>query len=432
MAPSTAQIEQMISELDIFAPPVIQTSVVSGDYQYFKPIQSIVGDGPISFLVPGTGDNYIDMSKTLFHVKLRIHDGAAGAAYTSEKYSVVNNLLSSLFSDVKLEFNQTVVSSSSGMYAYRAYFEQLFNYNETAKNSHCTAQLFVMDDPGEFADLDSAANLKRKEFVEKSREVELIGKLHLDVLNCGKYLLNGIDMRFTFTRNPASFVVISPESLNPKIEILDTNLLVRTVNLSASILLAHAQILNTTTAKYPFKRVEMHNFTIASGLYQKTIENMFLGRVPNRIIFGFCSNSAYSGALKENCFNFENFDVSQLTLSINGKIVNSSPLKMNYKKDSYMLPYIFSFIFTGNQLVDDGYMVDRVAYKHGYSLYAFDLTADLAANEPYSSPQQQGNVRLEITFASPLAKVCNLIIHSETQDVVEIDRNREVMLQYKK
>lgn len=426
-------VEQMISDLDIFSPPVVQTSVISGDYQNFGPIQSIVNEGPISFLVPGTGDSYVDMSKTLLYVKLRIIDGALGAAYGAAiNYSVVNNLLSSLFSDVKLEFNQTVVSSSNGMYAYRAYFEQLFNYNETAKKSHCTAQLFFMDEPDKFNDLTSTAHVKRKEFIGASKEVELVGKLHCDVLNCGKYLMSGIDMRFTFTINPASLVVISPDGLTPKIEILDTSLLVRKVNLSSSVLVAHAQILNSTTAKYPYKRVEMHNFTIASGLYQKTIENMFLGRVPNRIIFGFCSNSSFSGALKENCLHFEHFNVSQLTLSINGKIVNSSPLKINYTSDSYMLPYIYSFIMTGNALVDDGYMVDRVAYKQGYSLYAFDLTSDLAANEPYSSPQQQGNVRLEITFAFPLPSVCNLIVHSETADVVEIDRNREISLQYKK
>jgi hypothetical protein len=97
-----------------------------------------------------------------------------------------------------------------------------------------------------------------------------------------------------------------------------------------------------------------------------------------------------------------------------------------------MMPYIFSFINTGNVLFDDGYMVDRLAYKQGFSLYAFDLTSDLAANEPYGTPLQQGNVRLEITFALPLPYVCNLIVHSETQDVVEIDRNREVLIQYKK
>lgn len=177
----------------------------------------------------------------------------------------------------------------------------------------------------------------------------------------------------------------------------------------------------------------MHNFTIASGgLYQKTVENMFLGRVPNRIIAGFCSNSSFSGALKENCFDFKHFDVSQLTLSVNGKIVNSSPLRINYTRDSYMLPFIFSFINTGNVLFDDGYMIDRVAYKQGFALYAFDLTSDLAANEPYGSPHQQGNVRLEITFAKPLPYVCNLVVHSETQDVVEIDRNREILIQYKK
>lgn len=238
-----SQVEQLISELDIFTPPVVQTSVISGDYQFFKPIQSIVDDGPISFLVPGTGDAYVDMSKTLLQVRMRIIDGTKGTVFPDDaNYSVVNNLLSSLFSDVKLEFNQTVVSTSNGMYAQRAYFEQLFNYNETAKKSHCTAQLFIMDDPDQFSDLSSPAHQHRKEFVAKSKELELVGKVHVDVLNCGKYLLNGVDMRFTFTRNPSSLIVISPDNINAKIEILDASLLVRKVNLNASILLAHAEI----------------------------------------------------------------------------------------------------------------------------------------------------------------------------------------------
>jgi hypothetical protein len=426
-------VEQMVSELDIFTPPVIQTSVTAGDYQHFKPIQALVNDGPITFLVPGTGDAYVDMGKTMLYVKMRIIDGAAGAAYgAAQDYSVVNNLLSSLFSDVKLEFNQTTVSSTNGMYAYRAYFEQLFNYNETAKNSHCTAQLFYMDEANKFSDLTSTAHVQRKKFIGASKEVELVGRLHCDVLNCGKYLLNEIDMRFTFTRNTAPFVILAAAGLTPKIEIQDISLLVRKVALNPSVLVAHAQILNTTTAKYPYKKVEMHNYTIASGLYQKTIENMFLGKVPNRILFGFCKNSAFSGTINENCFDFENFNVSQLTLSINGKIVGSSPYKINYATNGCMLPFIFTFINSGNIFYDDGYGVDRDSYKNGYCMYAYDLTPDLAANEPYSSPQQQGNVRLEITFGFPLPCVCNLVVHSETQDIVEIDRNREVMLAYKK
>jgi hypothetical protein len=429
---SETHVEQMISELDIFSLPTIQSSVLGGDFQHFKPIQAIVNDGPITFLVPGSGNMYLDMNKTLLYVKMKISKAVGGNYIATDDYSVCNNLLNSLFSEVKLELNQTTVSSTNSMNHYRSYIENLFNYNDTAKKSHLTSALYIMDDSGKFDNLASDAHVERKKFVGVSKELELVGKLHCDVQNCGKYLLNQIDMRLTLTRNPTSLVIIAGAGINPKLEILDATLLIRKVDISPSIMLAHAKILNTTPAKYPYKRVEMSNFTISAGLYQKCIENMFLNRVPSRIIFGFCKNSAFSGTLSENCFNFEHFNVSQLALSVNGKIVGSTPYKLDFPNENYILPYIFSFLNSGNNLVDDGYSVGRSGYKDGFCLYAYDLTPDLSANEAYASPQTMGTVRLEINFAAPLPCVVNLIVHSETPDVMLIDRNREIMLQYKK
>jgi len=341
MASST--VESMVSELDIFAPPVIQTSVLSGDWQYFKPVQTISQDGPITFMVPGNGEAYIDMAKTLLYVRMKVVDSATNAAIANDKnYTVVNNTLNSLFSDIKVEFNQTTVSSASSMNHYRSYLENLFNYNDTAKTSHLTSSLYYMDEAGKFDDVTSAPNAKRKTFVVAGKEVELVGRLHCDVLNSGKYLLNNVDLRITLTRNPASLVVLSPDDISPKIVIEDISLLCRKVVCHPSIMLSHAALLNSTTAKYPYKRVEMLNFTLSSGIYQKSLENLFLNKIPNRIIFGLCSNSAFSGALKENCFNFQHYNVSQICLTVNGTIVGSSPYKLNYGNDNYMLPYIFS------------------------------------------------------------------------------------------
>jgi hypothetical protein len=430
---SSNEIEQMVSELDIFAPSVTQSSVLSGDYQHFKPVQSIVNDSPITFQIGGNSEQYVDMDKTLLYVRMRIIDSTTNTAFPAATvdYSVVNNLLNSLFSDVKLELNQTTVSSSNSMNHYRAYIETLFNFNQTAKETHLTAPLFIMDDADGFTSLISQAHIKRKKYIKDSKVVELVGKLHTNFVNSGRYLLNQIDMRYTLTRNPASLVVVAADGVTPRLELQDATLLVRKINISPSIMLAHAKILGTTTAKYNYKRVELQNFTLSSGIFQRTIENMFLNKIPSRIIFGLVKNSAYSGALKENCFNFENFDVSQITLSINGKIVGSTPYKLNYGENSYMLPYIFSFINCGIPLNDDGYCVGRDAFKGGYSLYCYDLTPNLSANESYTSPPVQGNCRLELTFATALPCVVNLIVLSETPDVAEIDRNREISIQYK-
>jgi hypothetical protein len=425
-------IETMVSELDIFTPPCVQTSVLGGDWQNYLPVQSISKDGPITFLVPGQGANYLDLSKTLLYVRFKIKNATNGGDITeNDKVTVVNNTLNSLFGDVKLELNQTCVSNSNHMNHYRAYLETLFNFNETAKNSHLTSSLFYQDVAGGFDALDSKANLLRKEFVDLSKEVELCGRLHCDMLSTNKYLLNDIDLRMTLTRNPANLVVMSAATFTPEIEILEATLYIRKVTINPGILLAHAKVLETSTAMYPYKRVELLNHTIANGVHQKVIDNLFLNRMPTRVIFGLVKNSAFSGNVQENPFNFEHFDTNYVSLTVNGRTLGSAPYKLNYKENKYILPYIFGFYGCGIPLNDDGYCVGRKDYPNGFCLYSYDLSPDLSSSESHWSIQNQGSCRLELGFAKALPSVVNLVIFAEFVDCIEVDRNRNIHIQYK-
>jgi hypothetical protein len=314
----------------------------------------------------------------------------------------------------------------------------LFNFNQTAKESHLTSCLFYMDEASKFEDSTGAGIVKRKEFVQASAEVDLFGRINCDVLNSSKYLLNEVEMRFTLTQNPASLVVFAPtpaagtQALTPKIEITDATLYVRRVNLNPSILLAHEKMLTSTPAIYPFKRVEMLSYSIPAGTYKKCFENLFLNKIPSRIILGLVKNSAFSGALHENCYNFEHFDMNYMTLSVNGHVIGCSGLQPQFDDKKSVIPFLFSFYNSGNHGMDDGNCVNRETYPYGYCLYAFDLSPDLSANESHFSPQQQGSVRLELGFGTALAQVVNVVLHAEYADVLEIDRDRQVMIQYKK
>jgi hypothetical protein len=425
-------IETMVSELDIFTPPCIQTSVLGGDWQDYLPVQSISKDGPITFLIPGQGSNYLDLSKTLLYVRFKIKNGSTGGALTeNDDVGIVNNTLNSLFSDVKLEMNQTCVSNSNHMNHYRAYLETLFNFNETAKNSHLTSSLFYQDNAGSFDKLDSKANALRKEFVALSKEVELCGRLHCDMLSTNKYLLNDIDVRVTLSRNPANLVVMSETDFTPEIEILEASLFVRKVSINPGILIAHSKVLETSTAMYPYKRVELLNHTIAAGTYQKVLENVFMNRMPTRVIFGLVKNSAFSGNVKENPYNFEHFDTNYVSLTVNGRTQGSAPYRINYKENKYLLPFIFGFYGCGIPLNDDGFCVGRKDYPEGFCLYSYDLSPDLSSSESHWSIQNQGSCRLELGFAKSLPCVVNLVIFAEFVDCIEVDRNRNIHIQYK-
>ncbi|KAF4524188.1 hypothetical protein B566_EDAN011021 [Ephemera danica] len=240
-----------------------------------------------------------------------------------------------------------------------------------------------------------------------------------------------LDIRFLFVRNKLEVCLTKAAATAlPRIVILDATLWIRKVRINPGILIAHAKSLSLHTAKYPYKRVEMHNYTIPMGSQHHTIENMFLGRIPCRVIIGLVSHAAFSGSFSKNPFNFQHFNVNYLTLFKNGEQMFSRPYSPVYGDDaSYAMPYLQSFINTGNHLADDGYCVSLKDWQNGFCLYPFDLTPDLSAHEQHWCIQEQGNLRLEIGTKTPFAEAVTIIVYAEFREVLEIDKNRDISIE---
>ena len=65
--------------------------------------------------------------------------------------------------------------------------------------------------------------------------------------------------------------------VNYSAHIHEATLLVRRVKVSPTVLIAHANTLASTTAKYPITRVEVKSCTIYSGITDENLENVILG-----------------------------------------------------------------------------------------------------------------------------------------------------------
>ena len=100
----------------------------------------------------------------------------------------VNNWLHSLFSQVDVYLNGTLVTPSTNTYAYRAYTETLLRYGTYAKAKQLTVHLWHKDtdthvDAAEIGD-GAAANggfVARRANIVRSRVVEMMGRLHVDL-----------------------------------------------------------------------------------------------------------------------------------------------------------------------------------------------------------------------------------------------------------
>ena len=78
---------------------------------------------------------------------------------------------------------------------------------------------------------------------------------------------------------------------------------------------------------------------------------------------------------------------------------------------------------------DDGNDISREEYKAGYTLFAYDLTPDMEDGD-HNQLIKTGVVSLSLQFRQPLPSVTNVVVYAEFENLVEIDRNRQVICDY--
>lgn len=317
-------------------------------------------------------------------------------------------------------------------YSYRAYIEALLNYDSSAKETHMTQRMYYQDTPTFFDSLDGEENeglAERRRRTATSRPFELMGPLHIDFFNQDHFLLNNVELRIKLTRNRDAFSLMSTAGTE-RIKLLDATLYIRKVIVSPSILLSHAQALEKSPAKYPLNRVDLKTVTITAGLRDKNLDNLFMNQLPQRIVIGFVDNRAFNGDFGRNGFNFQHFNLNYLSLMVDGHPVPSQPLTPDYQNSLYMEAYNTLFCGTGIHFRDLGNSISHSDYPGGNTLYCFDLSPDLSASEPHWNLQRQGTLRLEIKFAAPLPAPINCIVYAEFQNLIEIDKYRNVVVDF--
>lgn len=424
--------ECLKSELELFTLPPTQTTIEGTHSVYYKPISSLTDDSPIEFVIPGQGDEYIDLAHTMLsmRVKIEVPDIKQDEAI---KVGPVNNLLHSMFNQVDVFLNQKLVSPPNNAYAYRAYIETLLNYGPAAKSSHLSSVLWYNDTAGKMDDTadGNVGLVNRRTILGKNKMVDLLGHLHCDIFNQERFLLNGVEMRLRLVRTNNAFCLMS-SSKDCTIRITEASLLVRRVKIAPGILLAHARALSKSTAKYPLTRVEVKAISLHAGVHGDTLDNVILGQLPKRIIVGFVDNKAFNGDRAMNPFNFQNYDINYLSLYADGLQIPSKPLQTDFTAaDMYVDAYHTLFSGTGIHFLNEGNCISRSAYPWGNCLFAFDLTPDLSANSStHWNLVRHGSVRIEVRFGEALTSTINCIVYAEYDNVLEIDSSRQVIVDF--
>jgi len=422
------------SELDLFSVPATQTSIENGQWVEHHPVASLNDNNSIEFSVSGKGSDYIDLANTFVLVKAQIVNPNGTALADNAPVAPVNLFLHSLFSQVDLTLNDKLITPSNNTYAYRAYLETLLSYGDTAKTSQLTSALWYKDtaDNMEATTDQNKGFESRQEFAARSKVIDMMGKIHSDLFFQDRYLLNGVNMRLKLVRSNNPFCIMAG-GVNPnyKVVLKEAVLFVRKVKLNPSVRLAHAKALERAPTKYPIKRVETKVFSIPTGTMNVNQDNLFLGQLPKRVIVGFVDNDSFNGAFVKNPFNFKHYGINYLSMNVDGSPVPSKPFQPNFEAGNVIRSYLSLFTGTGMMGHDEGNGINRDEYGGGYSLFAFDLTPDLSESDgDHTCLVKQGNVRLDIQFTTALTRTINAIVYAEFDNIIEIDKARNVLFDY--
>nr|CAB3266070.1 uncharacterized protein F54H12.2-like [Phallusia mammillata] len=419
------------SELDLFGVKPTQVSVEHSQWVEYLPLSTLTDSGPVEFLISGTGEDYIDLANTMLLCTARITNADGSELANDAAVAPVNYWLHSLWGQVDLSLNNKTVTPSSNTYPYRAYLETLLSFGEEAKRSQLTSSLWAKDAAGQH---DTIANANggfrlRKQLSAGSRAVEMIGKLHLDMMFQNRYLLNGVDVKVRLSRSKDAFSLMAAQDAEFRINIRDVRLYARKVHPSAPVLMGHIKALQRGTAKYPITRGEIKVFSVPRGDLSTNQEGLIRGQIPKRIVIGFVDNDAYNGAYHKNPFNFKHLNVNFLALYQDGRMIPGKALQPDYANRRYIRSFLTMFSGTGTFFENSGNGIDVADYSRGFTLYCFDLTPDQSDLASFDLVRH-GNVRLTANFSAPLDSSVNIVVYSEYENIIEIDRHRNVIFDF--
>ena len=424
----------MKSELDLFAVPPTQTSIEDGRWVEHQPLTSLDSVGPIEFVIPGTGDALLDLANTYLRIRAKVVRGVGTDLAADTPVAPVNNWLHSLFSQVDVYLNDTLVTPSSNTYPFRACVDTVLSYGDEAKNTQLTSQLWYKDTAGHMdatnVDGGNTGLDERRGYIAESRIVEMMGRLLVDLFLQDRFLLNVVSVKIRLVRSKDAFSLMAGGQ-NPdyKVQIVDAVLFARKAVLSPTVQMAHIKALEKGTAKYPIRPVDCKVYSIPQGAMSHTHKNLFLGTLSKRLILWCIDNDAYNSEFSKNPFNAKNNAINFLAVYVDGRQVPAKQLQPNFETSSYIRSYVNLFSATGKQSQDEGNGLSRDDFSKGYTFFGFDLTPDGCDGGCFHLTRK-GNLRIEMHFPAALEQTVNVVFYGEFEAVLDIDKGRNIIYNY--
>jgi hypothetical protein len=410
------------TELKIFDDHPPQVVVEAGFFEDIHPRTSLDDSNVIEFYIPASNVDYLDLNDTLLTLQLKIvkKDGTSIGA-NDQKPVPSHYFMHSLFSNISVSMNDTIIEGGSSLYPYKAAIECMLSTNKETSATQLR--------PIGHGNVD-----ERQKLVGNSALIELAGALKLDFLNQPKYLIPGVNVRIVLTKSSSDFALCyktgeaEPADGTWKIVISKALLYVRRVKVHPTILKAHQLGLQKQNAIYPYTRGKVVSFAVPQGSSSFCKDNLFSSALlPKIVVIGLINSAAFTGTIKHRSLSFQSHECNGVDLLRDGQCI---PYRTGYHCDfqgkTYTDVYVRSILQNMNLLNTNhncGISLDE--FNVDCCLFVFNITPDFDMNERQTV--KDSNLRLDLTFHKALPISLNVIAYAAYDTTLQITKNGEII-----
>ena len=395
-------------------------------------------NSPITFVIQ-SDTNYINFAESYlrFKIKLTLADGNNLPDAIDNHQCFMPNTFHSVFSQVRVRVNDYLVSPSSDLYAYKAYIEELFA--QTADTKHLETFTNFKLDIGAQNAFGAAANpnfLERAALSNRSRLIELSGQLNVDFLKNSRNILPGTKIEITLFPQPAPFVIQhdgdeAVAAINFGYRTSEHQYFIRREEINPATALAIEGRLAKEAAVmcYPFSA--LRGFHLANGIFGYNVDDVWSNQMPTKMIVCFVPTPNFNGSYATNPFWFNPTEaiesVEFFKNSVRSGLQRTCEIDITAHSHNRHTGYreLMNTLY-GGSTATQGLPFSLDDWTRGYHFVAIDLTPDGDDAGSHRYPVEQGALSVRVKFREALAAPLQMLIYSQFQETLSINRSRGV------
>ena len=416
-----------VGELDLHALPVTQKDILKS-VPITKTTNNALTNTTTSFdFTFEPSNNYTDLSEASLYLEYNVETADGTDVTAANEAAPVNNILHSIFSNVQMLINGEKVTGNYEQYPYKAYLTDLIATEYCDKVTQMAGcQKWVSDTAGHMDTRDASNDgwLKRRADSVGATAKCVVGKPHLDMLDQCKLLPSHCELRFIFERSTNLFNMQQAAGLDFSIVIKKAELTLRHVVVRDEVVEVHNKSVvdpRMGPFNYPISRSKVIKHTLPQGAQDYTFTLPDTTQIPSQLILGVVKESASAGSKTKNPFNFKYYNIRETVVQFNDQ---KFEVKTNFTTGNLGQAYTRLFKETGIQDsgLDCGITLEQ--FKKGYTLLAFDLTADRTPEDARINLVRPGKVTISMRFGLALPHPVSVICLSSYDNLIQLTADR--------